>query len=86
MTVSQIGQAILGSGLTTITGFLALTLSIMPMLQKLGASLALGIFYSLSAAIFVMPIVIILEEDAREWYIPKLHKIISKQKKELQKK
>jgi len=49
------GKAILGSGFTTTVGFLALTLSIMPMLQDLGKSLALGIMFSLIGAIFIAP-------------------------------
>lgn len=63
VAVPGIGTAILGSGLTTISGFLALTLSIMPMLQKLGISLALGIFFCLFAAVFILPAVIVGKES-----------------------
>jgi uncharacterized protein len=66
--VGSIGTAITGSGLTTIAGFLALTLSVMPLLQKLGASLALGIFYSLAAALFVLPAFLITHEDYMHWH------------------
>jgi predicted RND superfamily exporter protein len=52
----------MGSGLTTIVGFAVLSLSIMPVLQHLGQSLALGIFFCLLAAIFVEPCLIILSE------------------------
>jgi uncharacterized protein len=54
---------VIGSGMTTIFGFLALTLSVMPLLQKLGLSLALGIFYCLAVAVLVMPSMIIIEEN-----------------------
>ncbi len=57
-----VGSAIMGSGLTTIVGFAVLSLSIMPVLQHLGQSLALGIFFCLLAAIFVEPCLIILSE------------------------
>jgi uncharacterized protein len=61
--MSSIGTAVIGSGMTTIFGFLALTLSVMPLLQKLGLSLALGIFYCLAVAVLVMPSMIIIEEN-----------------------
>lgn len=57
-TVPAVGSAIMGSGTTTIIGFLALNLSIMPMLQHLGTSLALGIFYSIIGAVVVEPLLI----------------------------
>lgn len=66
VAVPAIGSAILGSGLTTISGFLALTLSIMPMLQKLGISLALGIFFCLVGAVFILPVVIVVKEQLIE--------------------
>lgn len=66
-TVPAVGSAILGSGTTTIVGFLALTLSIMPMLQRLGISLALGIFYCIISAVFIEPIIIIYTERFRAW-------------------
>ncbi len=66
-SVSGIGSAILGSGLTTIIGFMALTLSVIPMMQNLGLSLAIGIAGCLVAAIFVCPAVIIVEEDLEHW-------------------
>lgn len=67
-TVSSIGSAIIGSGTTTIIGFSSLVLATMPMLQHLGATLALGIFCSLSAAVFVSPSIIILEENFQIWH------------------
>ena len=61
--VSSVGSAILGSGLTTIGGFLALRISFMPMLSNLGTSLAIGIGFCLLSALCVTPIFAILEED-----------------------
>lgn len=61
--VPSVGSAMLGSGMTTIVGFLALTLSIMPMLQHLGQSLALGIAYCLVAAILLAPVVFVTQEN-----------------------
>ncbi len=66
--VPSVGSAMLGSGGTTIVGFLALTLSIMPMMKHLGISLAIGIFYSLMAAVLLAPIIIVLEERFEFWY------------------
>lgn len=60
--VPSVGAAIVGSGTTTIIGFLALTLSIIPMMQNLGLSLAMGIFYCIIAAVLVEPIVILSVE------------------------
>ena len=60
--VSGVGSAVIGSGGTTIVGFLALTLSAMPMLQDLGKSLALGITFCLVSGVFVNPSFMILEE------------------------
>jgi len=68
IAVPSIGRAIMGSGVTTIVGFLALTFSVMPMLQNLGFSLAIGIFYSLLAAIFVQPLIIVFREGFMEKY------------------
>ncbi len=58
-SVSKVGGAILGSGITTIVGFGTLTLALMPMLQDLGKTLALGIASCLVVAIFVNPAFII---------------------------
>ncbi len=80
VAVPGVGSGIMGSGTTTIVGFLALTLSIMPMMQHLGVSLALGIFYSLFAAVFVLPCIIILEEQFEHKYIHHNHKKYSLKK------
>jgi len=72
----------LGSGLTTIVGFLSLTLSIMPMLRDLGITLALGISFSLFIAIFANPAIIILEENFEKWITYRKHKKHSKKLEE----
>ena len=63
--VPKVGSAILGSGTTTIVGFLALTLSILPMMQNLGFSLALGIFYSIIVAVVIEPVIIRFDQYVR---------------------
>lgn len=83
VSVPAVGTAVFGSGTTTIVGFLALTLSIMPMLQHLGISLALGIAYSIIAALVVEPIIIILEEDFEHWHVTNKHKKYSSKKNRL---
>lgn len=65
IAVPAVGSAILGSGTTTIVGFLALTLSITPMMQNLGFSLALGIFYCIISAVVIEPVVIEVTERIR---------------------
>lgn len=67
IALSNIGLSILGSGLTTIVGFLALTASAMPMLRDLGLSLALGISFCLVITLFVTPSFIFFEENLVEW-------------------
>lgn len=78
VAVPAIGASVLGSGTTTIVGFLALTLSSFPMLQHLGSTLALGIAACLVAAVFISPVVFILEERFEKWYKCKLFDIIEK--------
>jgi hypothetical protein len=85
ITVNEIGNSILGSGTTTIAGFLALSLTPMPMLRDLGLSLALGISCSILSAIIVNPSLIILEERFEHWSTERLHSNLTK-KKELHKK
>jgi uncharacterized protein len=59
-SVPAVGIAIFGSASTTVVGFVALTLSVMPMLQHLGLSLALGITYAFFATLLVTPIPLIM--------------------------
>jgi len=80
--VSNVGSSIIGSGSTTIVGFLALTLSVMPMLRDLGITLALGIGFSLFIAVFVNPSLIIAEENFEKWITRKRHKKHSKKLEE----
>jgi len=62
----SVGSGIIGSGTTTIVGFLALLLASMPMIQHLGETLALGIFCILFATIVISPALILLEERSIE--------------------
>lgn len=80
--VPGVGFAIFGSGITTIIGFLALTLSVMPMLRHLGISLALGITYSLIAALVVAPLFILYEEDYEYWKSERAHARLSEKRKQ----
>ena len=75
--VHGIGTAIIGSGLTTIVGFGVLSFSSVPMMQHLGQTLALGIFYSLMAALFANPVLMILEEDFEHHRTEKLLKMFA---------
>ena len=76
-----VGSAIMGSGLTTTAGFLALSASIMPMLQDLGQSLALGIAFTLLAAIIITPIIFLITEKTMK----KTNKILLKKAQKLEK-
>jgi len=67
----SVGSGIIGSGTTTIVGFLALLLASMPMIQHLGETLALGIFCILFATIVVSPAIILIEER----FIEKIEKL-----------
>ncbi len=67
----SVGSGIIGSGTTTIVGFLALLLAPMPMIQHLGETLALGIFCILFATIVVSPAIILIEER----FIEKVEKL-----------
>jgi len=62
IAVSNIGASTFGSGLTTAAAFFALTLSVMPMIQHLGQTLALGIAFCWLAATVVNPCIILFEE------------------------
>jgi len=66
MIIPGVGSAIAGSASTTIIGFLALLLATMPMIQHMGATLALGIFYCFIAAVVINPAFIVLEENFME--------------------
>ncbi|PLW80114.1 hypothetical protein C0585_04330 [Candidatus Woesearchaeota archaeon] len=80
ITVNEVGGSISGSGMTTIVGFMALTFSIMPMMQHLGQSLALGIFYSLLAALVVNPALIVFEENFERKNLARWEKSLHKRR------
>jgi len=65
IAVSNIGASTFGSAATTTAAFLALTLSLMPMIQHLGQTLAFGITYCWIAASVVNPCFILLEEQIK---------------------
>ncbi|MEA2074327.1 MAG: efflux RND transporter permease subunit [Euryarchaeota archaeon] len=62
IAVSNIGASTFGSAATTTAAFLALTISVMPMIQHLGQTLALGIIFCWVAAAVVNPCFIVFEE------------------------
>jgi hypothetical protein len=62
IAVSNIGASIFGSAATTTAAFFALTLSVMPMIQHLGQTLALGIIFCWVTAAVVNPCFIVFEE------------------------
>lgn len=82
--VPAVGSSVLGSGTTTIVGFMALTLSVMPMMQHLGQSLALGILFCLTSAVFVEPVIIIVAEKFEVSYTEKKFKSISRARKRVE--
>jgi hydrophobe/amphiphile efflux-3 (HAE3) family protein len=58
--VPKAGYPIIGSSLTTMSGFFALMLAVMPMLQNLGFTLGIGIFYSVVVDIFFNPVNVLM--------------------------
>ncbi|NQE45332.1 hypothetical protein C5S31_04835 [ANME-1 cluster archaeon GoMg2] len=62
IAVTNIGASTFGSAATTTAAFFALTLSVMPMIQHLGQTLALGIIFCWIAAAVVNPCFIVFEE------------------------
>jgi predicted RND superfamily exporter protein len=62
IAVANIGASTFGSAATTTAAFFALTLSVMPMIQHLGQTLALGIIFCWVAAAVVNPCFIVFEE------------------------
>jgi len=65
IAVSNIGASTFGSAATTSAAFLALTLSVMPMVQHLGQTLAMGIIFCWLAAAVVNPCFIVFEERVK---------------------
>jgi predicted RND superfamily exporter protein len=72
IAVSNIGASTFGSGTTTAAAFFALTLSVMPMVQHLGQTLALGIVYCWLAATLINPCFILFEERLKSRKLAKL--------------
>jgi predicted RND superfamily exporter protein len=62
IAVTNIGASTFGSAATTTAAFFALTLSVMPMIQHLGQTLAMGILFCWVAAVVVNPCFIVFEE------------------------
>ncbi len=62
IAVTNIGASTFGSAATTTAAFFALTLSVMPMIQHLGQTLAMGIIFCWLAASVVNPCFIVFEE------------------------
>ncbi|MDW7725859.1 MAG: MMPL family transporter [Candidatus Methanoperedens sp.] len=84
-TVHGIGSAIIGSGMTTMVGFGALSFATVPMIQHLGQTLALGIAFCLLAALFATPVMLLLEEEYEVWNTQrKLKKLSLKREKHLE--
>ena len=71
IAVSNIGISTFGSGATTAAAFFALTLSVMPMIQHLGQTLALGIAYCWLAATVINPCFILFEERIKSKKVAK---------------
>ncbi|MQY54019.1 MAG: MMPL family transporter [Methanosarcinales archaeon] len=76
IAMSNIGASTFGSAATTTAAFFALTISVMPMIQHLGQTLALGIIFCWVTAVVVNPCFIVFEEriEARKlagWLLQK---------------
>lgn len=72
------GASTLSSGFTTVIGFAALALSILPALSDLGFVLAMGISFILTSTIVVMPLAI---KTRRKLFAEQLKREIDKEKK-----
>ncbi|HKL28114.1 MAG TPA: MMPL family transporter [Natrialbaceae archaeon] len=59
-TVRGTGGALLGSAITTTSGFAVLAVSIVPSLQRFGIVIALAIVYAFVAAVLVLPSILVL--------------------------
>ncbi len=66
IAVSDTGIAIISTAVTTMVGFGSLMLATMPGIQRLGFTLAMGIFFCLVGAICVLPSFVCLEEKLME--------------------
>lgn len=59
-TLKELLRAMLGASLTTSAGFLALLFGVLPAMKILGIILALGIMFTLTGAVFLLPVLIYL--------------------------
>jgi hydrophobe/amphiphile efflux-3 (HAE3) family protein len=66
--VPKAGYPIIGSSLTTMSGFFALLLAVMPMLQNLGFTLGIGIFYSVIVDIFFNPVNLLMVRKTQTYF------------------
>jgi hypothetical protein len=64
--VVEIGSSLTASGATTLIGFLALTLSVFPVLSDLGLSLAIGIAFMLASTILAAPLILLIEDKVEK--------------------
>ncbi|MBR9701704.1 MMPL family transporter [Candidatus Pacearchaeota archaeon] len=78
IALSTTGASTISSGATTMIGFLALTLSVFPMLSDMGFSLGMGIGLILSSVMVVGPIMIISRDRFTKTKIKKKAKEESK--------
>ncbi|AFK22015.1 hydrophobe/amphiphile efflux-3 (HAE3) family transporter [Pyrococcus sp. ST04] len=69
--IAETGKALLGAALTTIAGFLALSISILPSLKRLSVTLVMGLGLTALNAVIVTPALAILEEDFRRIVLKK---------------
>lgn len=63
--ITETGKALLGAALTTIAGFLALSISILPSLKRLSITLTMGLGLAAINAVIITPALAILEEEIR---------------------
>lgn len=68
VSIQKIGTAISISGLTTVFGFSALTLSEFPIMSNFGLVTVITVGFSLVGAILVMPAVLAITSRIQDWY------------------
>jgi len=68
VSIQKIGTAISISGLTTVFGFSALTLSEFPIMSNFGLVTVITVGFSLVGAILVMPAVLAVMSRIQDWY------------------
>lgn len=61
-TLRELLRAMVGASLTTTAGFLALLFGVLPAMQNLGIILAIGIMSTLTGAIFLLPVLVYLND------------------------